>query len=687
MKSKLPKNEVERLIALRELNILDTESEIVFDELTQLASEICNCSIALISLVDTHRQWFKAKCGIDVNETHRDLAFCAHAILETEVLVVEDATKDVRFSDNPLVVGEPKIRFYAGAPLITKSGMALGTICVIDIIPRKLTDSQVSALQSLAREVVTQFELKAKIEKLERLNSELRSSEARYYALSEAIPLGIFRTDKNGNCSYVNEKYQKISGLSYENCLGLGWSNAIHPEDRNRVFAEWNRSVEEHREYESVHRFLRPDGSISWCKVRSAAIKEMGQIVGYVGSTEDFTEQLIQSEKALEATRAKSNFLAKMSHEIRTPMNGIMGMTQLLLESELSADQRELLTDVDYSAKVLLEIINDILDLSKIEAGKLILNPVNFNLREFMEQSFIALNRRARQKQIAITYEIEDSIGNYFFGDEKHLRQILMNLIGNAIKFTSKNGSIKVGIELVSRADAETTLKFFVADNGIGIPSDKLQSIFEPFLQAEEGISRKFGGTGLGLSICRELVQLMGGELSVSSKHNYGSTFSFTIPISEVSDLGSSSSARTHDSDQSIATSESPAAFNSKLLVVEDNPVNQKLIARVLEQMGCTVVVAENGQAGLDALRNDPAGFSLVLMDCHMPVVNGFQATAQIRESERETGLHIPIIAMTANVMSGDREQCLDAGMDDYIPKPIVKKQIEMVLRKFLPVK
>lgn len=684
MNTKFPKNEAERLVALKALNILDTNAEVVFDELATIASEICHCPVALISLVDSDRQWFKAKCGLEVNETHRDIAFCAHAILENDILVVEDATLDERFRDNPLVTGEPKIRFYAGAPLITKSGMALGTICVIDITPRKITPGQIAALKSLSREVVTQFELKVKVENLETLNSELRLSEARYHALSDAIPLGIFRTGPNGECSYVNEKYQQISGLDFEKCLGDGWSNAIHPADRNRVFQEWHQSSKENREYESVHRFRRPDGSISWCKVRAAAIKESDQIVGYIGSTEDITDQLKQSESALEATRAKSEFLAKMSHEIRTPMNGIIGMTQLILESDLNADQRELLKDVEYSSQVLLEIVNDILDLSKIESGNFKLDPINFNLRDLLEHSFVILKMRAHQKRIKISYEIDDAIGESFFGDEMRLRQVLLNLVGNSIKFTPENGNVRVNVELASRVENTAILKFSVSDSGIGIPEDKLDSIFNPFSQAEEGTSRKYGGTGLGLSISRQLVNLMGGEINVSSKLGFGSTFSFTISIFEIPQCTLTSSERIREADRCLVTPELSVDIKPKLLVVEDNLVNQKLITRVLERIGCTVVVAENGKVGLEKLRSDPNGFSLILMDCQMPVLNGFEATAHIRESERGTTIHIPIVAMTANAMSGDREECINAGMDDYIPKPIDRKQMEKILFRFL---
>jgi PAS domain S-box-containing protein len=685
MKALQPENEAARLKALEELGILDTETEDSFDEIVMIASELCETPIALVSFVDADRQWFKAKVGLDVDSTHRALAFCSHAILQADVFVVEDASKDDRFKDNPLVTGGPNIRFYAGAPLISKDGLAFGTLCTIDRTPKTLSEGKLKALKALAKKVVSRIELRSKLVDLERLNEAFRLSEAKYRALCDAVPLGIFKTDPAGQCIYVNERYSFLTGLTPDQCFGSGWLQAIHSEDRKRVLDEWSAAANENREYESVHRFLRHDGKVTTCKVRAAKIVESERILGYVGSTEDISEQLLQAEHAQSLTKAKSDFLAKMSHEIRTPMNGILGMTQLLLESDLSDDQRGLLKDVDYSAQILLEIINDILDLSKIESGNLALNPISFELNELLDHTFVVLKMRAQQKQIDINIEIDQSINDEsYFGDELRIRQVLMNLVSNAIKFTPVNGTVTVKIDKISQQQDLAHLKFSVCDKGIGIPEDKLTSIFDPFIQAEEGTTRKYGGTGLGLSICKQLVSLMGGTISVSSRLGFGSLFEFTIPLQTTDASSLDGGQRIREADRCLVTPELSLNGRPKILVVEDNLVNQKLVLRLLERMGCDVVLASNGQEGIERLNQEANGFSLILMDCQMPVLNGYEATAIIRQSDLELKSHIPIVAMTANVMSGDKEICLKAGMDDYIPKPIDRKQLEKLLFRFV---
>jgi PAS domain S-box-containing protein len=675
------KHEEQRIKSLYDLEILDTTPEQAFDDIVKIASQICEVPIALISLIDIDRQWFKSKIGIDAQETSRDLSFCGHAILkEEEVLIVENATRDERFFDNPLVTDNPHIRFYAGAPIVTQAGESLGTICVIDSKEKKLTQQQIFCLQSLAREAAVQIELRSRTKKLEQLNTELRISEARYKTLSDAAPLGIFHTDARGMCTYVNEKYSQISGLPFEECLGEGWSQAIHKEDRDLVYKKWYEAAVKDSEFQSTHRFVRSDESVSWCNVKAASIKEQGKIVGYIGTTDDITEQKLQSEKLIIATKAKSDFLAKMSHEIRTPMNGILGMAELLFETNLDTDQKTLLRDVDSSARILLEIINDILDLSKIEAGHIELNPVNFSLQKLVDQYLATQQVRADKKHIQIRSYLDKEIPEILFGDELRLRQVLINLVSNAIKFTPEHGFIDIQVKLHSQTESSIMLHVTVTDSGIGIPADKLESIFTPFIQADGSTTRNYGGTGLGLSICRELCRLMGGEISVTSKINEGSSFHCTVSLQLQTESETNNKPFLELNNQKLFSNNQ----KPRLLVAEDNDINQRLIARILEKIGCEVVLVKNGQQVLDTLENEEEKFSLILMDCQMPVLNGYDATDLIRKAEIDTNRHIPIVAMTANAMIGDREECLKAGMDEYLSKPIQRKELENILARFI---
>ncbi len=365
------------------------------------------------------------------------------------------------------------------------------------------------------------------------------------------------------------------------------------------------------------------------------------------------------------ANRRKSEFLANMSHEIRTPMNGILGMTALALETRLDARQREYLSIVKSSADALLEIVNDILDLSKIEAGKFTVERVPFALKPLIDDTVRLVATPARDKGLTLVCELAPEVPEVVLGDPTRVRQVLLNLLSNAIKFTAQ-GSVDLDVGVTRQADGSEQIRFTVTDTGAGIAHEQQALLFNPYAQESESTARHFGGTGLGLSICRHLVELMGGSIGFTSEPGLGSRFCFMLPcrretLPETGPLPASGPPPNLPERRSRA---------SRVLLVEDHPANQKLAIWLLQRQGHQVTLAENGAEAVRLLA--ALAFDVVLMDVQMPVMDGLEATRRIREQERQRGdKHHPIIAMTAGAIVGDREKCLAAGMDDYISKPI----------------
>jgi two-component system sensor histidine kinase/response regulator len=642
--------------------------------------------------------------------------------------------------------------------------------------------------------------------------------------LIDTLPQLVWAATPDGTCDYFSNQWTEYTGVPERELLGWLWMEVLHPDDREPTRQFWKDSVAERRPYDVVYRVRRRDGVYGWFKTRGVPIRDSeGTISRWFGSCTDITD-LKRAEDALtrakaeaeQANVAKGEFLANMSHEIRTPMNGIIGMTELLLNSDPTPRQRDYLKIIEQSADALLRLLNDIMDFSKIEAGKLELDSIEFRLRDALGDTLQALAARAAAKGLELAYHIPPHVPDALIGDPGRLRQIILNLTGNAIKFTER-GEVVVDVKLDTLTEEVVRLHFLVSDTGPGIPPEQHQVIFEAFRQADGSLARQYGGTGLGLAISAQLVGLMEGRIWVDSAPGTGSRFHFTtvfglgkseetglvseapvlhgLPVLVVDDnqtnrtileemvrswgmepvatdsgaaalslleraaaggtpfrvalldaimpemdgfdlagrimqrpqgaapavimlssVGSDSEVRRSRAQgisryltkpvkpsellnailgalgsfpavriaPEVTTEEHPVSVAPlRILLAEDGLVNQRLAINLLERHGHRVVVANNGREALAVLEAE--SFDIVLMDVQMPEMDGLAATAAIRAKEQTTGGHVPIIAMTAYAMKGDRERCLEAGMDGYIAKPFHAKELYAAVEQVAP--
>ena len=460
----------------------------------------------------------------------------------------------------------------------------------------------------------------------------------------------------------------------------------LHPDDKDRAKEHYENWIHEGKEYSIEFRLMMKDGEPVWILSKGTVVKrspegEPLRVLGVHSNISSYKRALVALQEARDeaenANHSKSEFFARMSHEIRTPMNAILGMAHLAQDTSLNLEQEQYIQAIEDAAKSLLDIINDVLDLSKIEANKLTIESVDFDLEALLDRVGGMMRFKTEEKGLELVYDIASRVPRYMIGDQLRLGQVLTNLLSNAVKFTER-GKILLTVDVRRHIDNKIELQFCVSDSGIGMSPEQQQLLFSPFTQASRSIASQYGGTGLGLAICKHLVELLGGEIGVQSEEGKGSQFTFTS-VFEVS--GKSSEQVGADTDgrevKTVAadTLDLSLLKGVRVLLAEDNIVNQRVAAGILKKKGVEVTLANNGREAIEAFRvAGSRDFDLILMDVEMPELDGFEATKEIRQHFPEC--KIPIIAMTAHAMRGDRERCLAAGMDAYVSKPIDPQQL-----------
>ncbi|GGD16461.1 hypothetical protein GCM10011343_04200 [Flavobacterium orientale] len=542
---------------------------------------------------------------------------------------------------------------------------------------RVWSDDEISILQTLVNYISSS---------IERMQNEaiIHESQERFRLLAENIPGTVYlsKNDEKWTKLYINDEVKNLTGYSKEEFLSneILFINLIHPDDRVKVIYDQKRALEKGQKIHQEYRIIKKNGEIAWVEEFGDIVKKGDEIDFIEGIFIDITEQKLkedaikEKEMAIAANKAKSEFLANMSHEIRTPLNGIIGFTELLMHSELNKRQNKYMKTVSQSAKSLMGLINDILDFSKIESGNLELNVEEVKLSDLTNEVIDTVKYEAIQKKLDVDLHLNADVPIRIWIDPIRIKQVLINLLGNAVKFTA-TGKIKLKITTLNKIDThQSVVRFSVIDTGIGIKEENQAKIFEAFSQEDSSTTRQFGGTGLGLSISNKILALMNSKLQLTSLPNQGSTFFFDLVVQSSSKDNPDINFRIVEGEEIIFVSDKDA----NVLIVEDNNINALLAKTLIKKIipNSKIHVASNGIEAIENCQNNT--FDIIFMDIQMPVMNGYEATMEIRKIENYQS--VPIIALTAGTVIGEKEKCLEMGMNDYLSKPIIKGSLEHII-------
>jgi PAS domain S-box-containing protein len=644
-----PENEAARLGMLQSLDLLDRPCEAVFADYVALAARLADAPTALVSLTDERRQWFAGRLGADLSEIERSISFCAHAINRPhEVMWVEDALQDQRFSDSPLVVDAGNVRFYAGAPL-NVNGFAVGTLCVLSPEPRPFDPELADALRRLAGL------LAERLEKRHRDHALQRAMEVTVDAVIECDEAGIITDWRLGS--------EALFGYSAEEAVGQPVTIIIPPELRQAHLdgmKRWHEAGMSGLLRTAELAAIRKDGGSVDVELAMSLWRSHGRPL-ITTTIRDISERMARSSLLLKAKMeaeaanvAKSAFIANISHEIRTPLNGVVGVVDLLAATANTPKQIELIEIIRRSASQLQQLLGDVLDIARIESGRLALAEEEVSIVDLVSAVGDLSAIKARDKGLQFSVDIAPAARKFVSADPVRLKQILTNLVSNAVKFTEK-GFVRI---TVSASDGR--FRFEVQDSGIGFSEQERQVIFSRFEQAQNSISHRFGGAGLGLAICRDLVAAMGGSIDCSSRSGEGATFWFEVPLTAAA------------SDSAVDDDEAQESGMGALrvLLADDNATNRRVAELILGSVGADVRSVENGAEACEAF--EAGAFDIVLMDMMMPVMDGVDAVAAIRALEAERrAVRTPVVMLTANTLPEHLARSLGAGADLHVPKPI----------------
>ncbi len=779
-------DEEERLVALRSYEILDTPPEAVFDRITRLAARVFDVPIATMSLIDERRQWFKSCYGVASTETPREVAFCSHAILADDVLVISDARADARFAANPLVTGKPYIRFYAGAPLKTPGGLNLGTLCLVDSQPRDFSQADRDTLADLAAMLMDEMQFR-------QAAADIRRNEAKFRALTVNAQDIITIIARDGTIRFESPSVERVLGYAPEDLVGRNAFEFVHPDDAAATIERFGAALEG-EVISTEFRFRHKDGSYRWLEAIGSQQSDEAVTGGLVVNSRDITHRrrreewlrllesvavnardavliteaepvdlpgpriiyvndaftkmtgytaeevigqtprILQSsrtdraqldkirvalkawqpvvvelvnchkdgtefwvelsivpvadpsgwythwvsvqrdvsdrketenvlrtamEEAEQANRAKSDFLSRMSHELRTPLNAILGFAQLLESDAASEDDRESTEQILKAGRHLLGLINEVLDIARIEAGKTSISPEAVDLDEAVEEALDTIRPLAVARDVSLN---GTTCGRFVRADRQRIKQVLLNLLSNAVKYNRRGGSVRIECEPVTgtlHGNVER-LRLSMVDTGIGVSADGLTKLFTPFERLDAATSG-VEGIGLGLTVCKRLITLMGGDIGVTSERGVGSTFWIELPVAE-------NPSATLDVTAEANETENGTGRPTTILYIEDNLSNLRLVQRILTRRAeVKLIAAMNGDAGLAlAEQHRP---DLILLDLHLPDTGGPAVLERLLANEKTK--QIPVVIVSADATPGQVKRLLTAGAKGYLTKPI----------------